>query len=78
MMDNVNVAYALCTTVEGERLIFAWENIPFACSVRNNHFKGDNWIVFRKRYGLRSGFSISEKTAGKFMKRGTHVIVINY
>ena len=76
-MDNVNVAYALCTTVEGEQIILAWENIPFACSVRNNHFKGDNWGVFRKRYGLRSGFSISEKIAGKFMKRGARVIVVD-
>ena len=76
-MENVNVAYALCTTVEGEHIIFAWENIPFASSVRNNNFKGDNWKVFRKRYGLRSGFSISEKIAGNFMKRGARVIVIN-
>lgn len=73
---RVNKAYAEAVTMDGEDVIIMWD-MGCARSVRDEQLR-ENYRQFRDVYGLRSAYAMPAREAKRAMKRGTHVIVINY
>lgn len=73
---RVNKAYAEAVTMDGEDVIIMWD-MGCARSVRDEQLH-KNYRQFRDVYGLRSAYAMPAREAKRAMKRGTHVIVINY
>ena len=71
---RVNKAYAEAVTMDGEDVIIMWD-MGCARSVRDEQLHDNQ---FRDVYGLRSAYAMPARDAKRAMKRGTHVIVINY